>query len=110
MKNDLINQIEVNSVSDALDILKAAGTEDLFEKGKWKVGDEKVYQGVTYYVSDFNAKGSPKWRKKKGEEKPSVQSPSGNKGSKKRIQIKDYFDVFTKLDNKRNIYEMGYKS
>ena len=30
MKNDLINHIEVNSVSDALDILKAAGTEDLF--------------------------------------------------------------------------------
>ena len=41
MKNDLINQIEVKDVSDALDILKAAGTEDLFEKGKWKVGDEK---------------------------------------------------------------------
>lgn len=34
MKNDLINQIEVKDVSDALDILKAAGTEDLFEKGK----------------------------------------------------------------------------
>ena len=92
MKNDLINQIEVKDVSDALDILKAAGTEDLFEKGKWKVGDEKVYQGVTYYVSDFNDKGTPKWRKKKGEGKPSGPSPSGNKGSKKRIQIKDYFD------------------
>lgn len=69
------------------DILKAAGTEDLFEKGKWKVGDEKVYQGVTYYVSDFNAKGTPKWRKKKGEGKPSSSSPSGNNdgGSKKSI-------------------------
>lgn len=33
MKNDLINQIKVNNVSDALDILKATGTEDLFEKG-----------------------------------------------------------------------------
>lgn len=41
MKNDLINQIEVKDVSDALDILKAAGIEDLFEKSKWKVGDEK---------------------------------------------------------------------
>ena len=104
MKNDLINQIEVNDVSDALDILKAAGTEDLFEKGKWKVGDEKVYQGVTYYVSDFNAKGTPKWRKKKGEGKPSGQSPSGNKGSKKRIQIKDYFDEINTALNSNGYY------
>lgn len=104
MKNDLINQIEVKDVSDALDILKAAGTEDLFEKGKWKVGDEKVYQGVTYYVSDFNAKGSPKWRKKKGEGKPSGPSPSGNKGSKKRIQIKDYFDEINTALNSNGYY------
>ena len=104
MKNDLINQIEVKDVSDALDILKAAGTEDLFEKGKWKVGDEKVYQGVTYYVSDFNAKGSPKWRKKKGDGKPSGPSPSGNKGSKKRIQIKDYFDEINTALNSNGYY------
>ena len=104
MKNDLINQIEVNSVSDALDILKAAGTEDLFEKGKWKVGDEKVYQGVTYYVSDFNAKGTPKWRKKKGEGKPSGPSSSGNKGSKKHNQIKDYFDEINTALNSNGYY------
>ena len=104
MKNDLINQIEVKDVSDALDILKAAGTEDLFEKGKWKVGDEKVYQRVTYYVSDFNAKGSPKWRKKKGDGKPSGPSPSGNKGSKKRIQIKDYFDEINTALNSNGYY------
>lgn len=105
MKNDLINQIEVNSVSDALDILKAAGTEDLFEKGKWKVGDEKVYQGVTYYVSDFNAKGTPKWRKKKGEGKPSGPSSSGNNnGSNKRNQIKDYFDEINAALNRNGYY------
>lgn len=104
MKNDLINQIKVNNVSDALDILKAAGTEDLFEKGKWKVGDEKVYQGVTYYVSDFNAKGTPKWRKKKGDGKPSGPSPSGNKGSKKRNQIKDYFDEINTALNSNGYY------
>ena len=104
MKNDLINQIKVNNVSDALDILKAAGTEDLFEKGKWKIGDEKVYQGVTYYVSDFNAKGTPKWRKKKGDGKPSGPSPSGNKGSKKRIQIKDYFDEINTALNSNGYY------
>ena len=84
--------------------MKAAGTEDLFEKGKWKVGDEKVYQGVTYYVSDFNAKGTPKWRKKKGDGKPSGPSPSGNKGSKKRIQIKDYFDEINTALNSNGYY------
>lgn len=31
----------------------------------WSVGDEKQYQGVTYYVGGFNAKGQPLWRKKK---------------------------------------------
>lgn len=82
MKNDLINQIEVKDVSDALDILKAAGTEDLFEKGKWNVGDEKVYQGVTYYVAELNAKGSPKWRKKKGEGKPSGGGSAKTQSSK----------------------------
>lgn len=82
MENDLINQIEVNNVSDALDILKAAGTEDLFEKGKWNVGDEKVYQGVTYYVAELNAKGSPKWRKKKGEGKPSGGGSAKTQSSK----------------------------
>lgn len=82
MKNDLINQIKVNNVSDALDILKAAGTEDLFEKGKWNVGDEKVYQGVTYYVAELNAKGSPKWRKKKGEGKPSGGGSAKTQSSK----------------------------
>ena len=52
MKNDLINQIKVNNVSDALDILKAAGTEDLFEKGKWKVGDEKAYMKIVLKPSE----------------------------------------------------------
>lgn len=106
MKNDLINQIEVKDVSDALDILKAAGTEDLFEKGKWNIGDEKVYQGVTYYVAELNAKGSPKWRKKKGEGKPSGggsdktqssktdKTSTTNKSSKWKIgDTKDYKGV-----------------
>ena len=35
------------------------------EKAKWKVGDEKQYQGVTWVVGGFNAKGTPLWRKKK---------------------------------------------
>ena len=38
---------------------------DIIEKAKWNIGDEKVYQGVTYVVGGFNAKGAPQWRKKK---------------------------------------------
>ena len=41
-------------------------TFDELEKGKWSVGDTKVYQGVTWEVGGFNAKGAPLWRKKKG--------------------------------------------
>ena len=39
---------------------------DELEKAKWNVGDTKVYQGVTYEVGGFNAKGAPLWRKAKG--------------------------------------------
>ena len=54
------NQIEKSfdsgiSISKELDI----------EKAKWKVGDEKQYQGATWVVGGFNAKGTPLWRKKK---------------------------------------------
>ena len=102
-KNEIRNNILKgfgleDTFEDSPDILKAAGTEDLFEKGKWKVGDEKVYQGVTYYVSDFNAKGTPKWRKKKGEGKPS------GGGSNKRNQIKDYFDEINTALNRSGYY------
>ena len=62
---DLIKSIPISSVTQAEEILKSAGTEDLFEKAKWNVGDTKVYQGITYEVGGFNAKGTPLWRKKK---------------------------------------------
>ena len=62
---DLIKSIQISDVAEAEEILKSAGSEDLFEKAKWNIGDEKVYQGVTYVVGGFNAKGAPQWRKKK---------------------------------------------
>lgn len=37
--------------------------DDTIEKGKLNVGDTKIYQGVTYVVGGFNAKGNPLWRK-----------------------------------------------
>lgn len=39
--------------------------EEMELEKAWNIGDEKVYQGVTYVVGGFNAKGVPLWRKKK---------------------------------------------
>ena len=61
----LISEIKIDTLQEAQEILKGIGSEELFQKAKWKVGDEKVYQGITYYVHDFNSSGQPKWRKKK---------------------------------------------
>lgn len=44
---------------------KIKKAEDVDIEKAHKIGDEKVYQGVTYYVGGFNAKGVPLWRKKK---------------------------------------------
>jgi len=46
---------KVNNIDKSLDI-------DI-EKAH-NIGDEKVYQGITYYVSGFNSKHIPLWRKK----------------------------------------------
>lgn len=42
--------------------------KDIIQKAH-NVGDEKVYQGITYYVASLNSSGKPLWRKKKGENK-----------------------------------------
>lgn len=66
-------------------------SEDLIEKaGKWSVGMEKTDKhGITWYVSDFNASGAPKWRKKNdgGQPKATAQpQPSGNSGGQPKQQ------------------------
>lgn len=60
--------------------------EDKIEKGKWNVGDTKVYQGVTYEVGGFNAKGAPLWKKKK--DNSSNQSTTDTTPSKPSIPSK----------------------
>ena len=45
-------------------------SSNYIEKAKWKIGDEKQYQGVTWVVGGFNAKGTPLWRKKKDSGSP----------------------------------------
>ena len=51
----------------------------------WKIGDEKQYQGATWVVGGFNAKGTPLWRKKKdgGGGTASAQTPASKSGSSK---------------------------
>lgn len=48
--------------------------EEMSLEKAWNVGDEKQYQGVTYYVHSFNAKGKPLWRKKKDGEKKTIDN------------------------------------
>lgn len=55
---------------------------DDIEKGKWNIGDTKVYQGVTYEVGGFNSKGSPLWKKKK-------ESGSGDKQTQNSSATQD---------------------
>lgn len=84
----LIDDIKISNLSEATEILKGdIGCEELFEKAR-KIGDEKVYQGVTYYVHALNSKGQPLWRKKKdggGSSSSGSQSSAkeGNSGQAK---------------------------
>lgn len=59
-KGDLINQLSVNSTDEALDILKAAGTEDLFEKAKHQDGDMHPNGKWVWVASAAGGKGD--WR------------------------------------------------
>lgn len=56
--------------------------KDIFEKA-YQVGDEKTYQGRTYFVASLNAAGKPLWRVKKDGNKSKPQPTTS--GSKKTI-------------------------
>ena len=61
---------------------KAFSGENEIEKA-WKIGDEKQYQGATWVVGGFNAKGTPLWRKKKdgGSGTAPAQTPASDNSS-----------------------------
>lgn len=59
-KGELIHQLSIGSVDEALDILKAAGTEDLFEKAKHQNGDMHP-NGKWVWVASANG-GKGDWR------------------------------------------------
>lgn len=63
-KADLISQINISSLQEAEDILKAAGSEDLFEKAKHQDGDMHP-NGKWVWVSSANG-GKGDWRTKGG--------------------------------------------
>lgn len=63
-KADLISQINIDSLQEAEDILKAAGEEELFEKAKHQDGDMHP-NGKWVWVSSANG-GKGDWRTKGG--------------------------------------------
>jgi hypothetical protein len=53
---------------------------DFIEKGKWNVGDQKMFHGTLHYVKELKPDGSPKWARVKGSKGTSndVSSVSSN--------------------------------
>jgi hypothetical protein len=77
--------VESNSINKAIDSSLESSDDSLDElKKAHNIGDEKVYQGITYYVSGFNSKHIPLWRKKKGQ-----TSGSLNSNIKKKEEVKE---------------------
>lgn len=77
-KADLISQINIDSIQEAEDILKSAGTEELFEKAKHQDGDMHP-NGKWVWVSSANG-GKGDWRTKGGRTH-TKHSAGGNAGT-----------------------------
>ena len=77
-KADLISQINIDSLQEAEDILKAAGEEELFEKAKHQDGDMHP-NGKWVWVSSANG-GKGDWRTKGGRTH-TKHSAGGNAGT-----------------------------
>ena len=78
-KADLISQINIDSIQEAEDILKAAGTEELFEKAKHQDGDMHP-NGKWVWVSSANG-GKGDWRTKGGRTHTKHSAGGGNAGT-----------------------------
>ena len=134
-KADLISQINIDSVQEAEDILKAAGTEELFEKAKHQDGDMHP-NGKWVWVSSANG-GKGDWRTKGGrthtkhsaggnagsttnttststQKKPSSQySPMTIKTTKSDgsvSEVKDYGEVKKFKQNGKDVYSIQFKN
>lgn len=78
-KADLISQINIDSIQEAEDILKAAGDEELFEKAKHQDGDMHP-NGKWVWVSSANG-GKGDWRTKGGRTHTKHSAGGGNAGA-----------------------------
>ena len=78
-KADLISQINIDSLQEAEDILKAAGDEELFEKAKHQDGDMHP-NGKWVWVSSANG-GKGDWRTKGGRTHTKHSAGGGNAGA-----------------------------
>lgn len=78
-KADLISQINIDSIQEAEDILKSAGTEELFEKAKHQDGDMHP-NGKWVWVSSANG-GKGDWRTAGGRTHKKHNAGGGNSGA-----------------------------
>ena len=100
----LINEININSLQEAEEILKSAGTEDLFEKAKHNDGDMHP-NGKWVWVSSANG-GKGDWRTNNGRahKKHSAGGNAGTGSTAKKKVIKQTEDDKTpeKKQKKQN--------
>lgn len=78
-KADLIGQINIDSTADALDILKSAGEEDIFEKAKHQDGDIHP-NGKWVWVASANG-GKGDWRTNGGRAHKKAGAAAGSGGT-----------------------------
>lgn len=83
-EKSLISQINIGSVSEAEDIIKAAGSEELFEKAQ--PGDEREYQG-RIYVYGTTKSGKMGWKVKE-KAKRAQGTPTSSAGGSSTTQKK----------------------
>ena len=97
----LINEININSLQEAEEILKSAGTEDLFEKAKRNVGD--MHPNGKWVWTQLPS-GKFDWRVKKNN---SSKDNSGNIGSSPNNSKKRPIGVGTNGLEKRKKESIG---
>ena len=104
-KADLISQINISSLQEAEEILKAAGEEELFEKAKHQDGDMHP-NGKWVWVSSANG-GKGDWRTKGGRTHTKHSAGGGNAGALNTTQQKPSTQVASKrfvLPNLKQVF------
>ena len=84
--------VESNGINKAIDSSSLESNDNSLDELQkaHNIGDEKVYQGITYYVSGFNSKHIPLWRKKKGQTSGSLNSNTRDKKKEVKEENKKF--------------------